>query len=190
MCDGANYLMCMNHALWSAGVWEDRRSANLVDGGAPFYDTYRCADGEWVAIGAIEPQFYSLLLDKLGLGKEPAHDQLDQSAWPARKSRFAEIFALKTRKEWCTVFEGVDACFAPVLNLEDSITDAHNVARGAFVTINGVVQPSPAPRFSATPGAIQGPPPAISDQSRATFTAWGLSPGEVDEVLGMEGETK
>lgn len=182
MSDGANYLMGMTHALRSVGDWTDQRVSNIVDGGAPFYDTYCCKDGKWVAIGAIEPQFYALLLDRLGLGDEPPHDQLDRAAWPARKAQFAAIFASRTQQQWCEIFDGLDVCFAPVLNLAEAVTHPHNVAREAFVEIDGVVQPTPAPRFSETPGAIQGPPPKVGEQTASAPRSWGLSDAEIEQL--------
>ena len=134
---------------------------NLLDGGAHFYDSYETADGQYVAIGAIEPQFYALLLEKLGLADDPDfRSQMDPVAWPGLAERLAALFRTRTRDEWCALLEGSDVCFAPVLSLAEAPRHPHNVARGAFVEVGGMVQPAPAPRFSATPSDPPRPPPA------------------------------
>lgn len=156
MCDGANYLMGMTHALHAAGQWHDRRAANIVDGGAPFFDTYRCADGKWAAVGAIEPQFYEVLISELGLSGKMAGDQNDQSLWPENKRIIADTISGKSRDEWVAQFDGKEACFTPVLSLAEVSSHPHNVARGAYSTIDGQLHPAPAPRFGLTPGGIQG----------------------------------
>ena len=141
--------------MMGAGVWRDRRGVNLLDTGAPFYDVYRCADGQFVAVGALEEQFYASLLDGLGLaGDETLPDRNDPRQWPALHDRFSEAFAGRTRAEWWQVFEGTDACVAPVWSLVEATADEHNRERGVFVEVDGVVQPAVAPRFSATPGQV------------------------------------
>ncbi|MBV8594078.1 MAG: CoA transferase [Caulobacteraceae bacterium] len=179
MSDGAASLMAMFYGFKAAGMWTDERSANLLDGGAHFYNTYRCADEEWVAIGSIEPQFYALLLEKTGARDPEFSAQMDQRAWPDLRARLAAIFETKTREEWCEIMEGTDVCFAPVLSLDEAPRHAHNLARETFVEVAGVIQPAPAPRFSATPGAIAGPPPAIGAHTREALADWGLSATEV-----------
>lgn len=152
MTDGSALLAGMSYAMLASGTTSDVPGTNLLDGGAPFYDTYACADGKWIAIGSIEPQFYALLRDKLGIADDPAFEaQFDKAAWPARKERFAAIFATKSRAEWCALMEMTDACFAPVLSMAEAPEHPHNQARATFVTVGGAVQPAPAPRFSATP---------------------------------------
>ena len=152
MTDGAALLMSMIWSFHGQGLWRDARGVNLLDTGAHFYDTYACADGEYVAIGAIEPQFYAVLRDKAGLAADPAFDrQMDPRGWPALKETLAAVFATKTRDEWCAILEHGDACFAPVLSMRDAPKHPHNVARGTFVEAGGVIQPAPAPRYSATP---------------------------------------
>lgn len=149
MTDGAALLMAMTYGMEAAGSWTNRREDNWLDGGSHFYDTYKCADGKWVAVGAIEPQFYALLLEKLGLQVADA-------------KALREVFLTKTRDEWCAIFEGSDACVAPVLDLDEAPKHPHNVARGTFIEIDGVMQPAPAPRFSrtcATLGNKTGPLP-------------------------------
>ncbi len=144
MTDGASLLMAIIYGMRAAGAWKNERASNLLDGAAPFYDTYACADGKFLAVGAIEPQFYALLLEKIGLADSPA-------SWPEKKKQFAEIFRQKTRDEWCALLEGTDACVAPVLDLDEAPRHPHNVARQTFVEVDGVVQPAPAPRFSRHP---------------------------------------
>ena len=179
MTDGAASLMSMFYGMKAAGVWTDARKSNLLDGGAHMYDTYQCKDGKWVAIGSLEPQFYALLLEKTGISDPEFSNQMDRAAWPTLKSKLAAVLASKTRDEWCVVMEGTDVCFAPVLSLEEAPNHPHNVARSTFVTVEGVVQPAPAPRFSATPGRIQGPPPKIGGDNEAALADWGLTADEV-----------
>ncbi|MEG3170161.1 CaiB/BaiF CoA-transferase family protein [Sphingomonas sp. LB3N6] len=152
MTDGAALLMSMIWSFHGQGLWRDARGVNLLDSGAHFYDTYACADGTYVSIGAIEPQFYAVLREKAGLAADPAFDrQMDPRGWPALKERVAAIFASRTRDEWCALLEHSDACFAPVLSLAEAPAHPHNVARGTFIEAGGVIQPTPAPRYSVTP---------------------------------------
>ncbi|NWG45235.1 MAG: CoA transferase [Alphaproteobacteria bacterium] len=177
MVDGAASLMTMFWSLRSAalpGFSLGARGEGMLAGGAPFYDTYETADGKWVAIGAIEPQFYALLREKAGLD-DPAFDaQFDTAAWPALKAKVAEVFRTRTRAEWCALLEGTDACFAPVLTMDEVPDHPHNKARGIYVERDGVVQPAPAPRFSRTPGAIAGPPAEPGAHTEAVLADWGL----------------
>lgn len=154
MSDGASTLMASLWGMNASGAWRDQREANLIDGGAHFYDTYQCSDGKWVAIGAIEPQFYHILLDRLGLEDKDLQAWRNPDAWPSMKQRLAEKFAARSRDEWVNVFAGLDACFAPVLSMEEAPRDPHNLARSSLTNIDGVVQPAPAPRFLGTPGTI------------------------------------
>jgi alpha-methylacyl-CoA racemase len=172
MTDGASYLMSLFYGMFAAGQWQDRRRSNLLDGGAPYYDTYRCADGQWISIGSLEPQFYALLLEKTGAGTELLEQQTTHAAWPKMRERFRELFASKTRAEWCAILEDTDVCFAPVLSLAEAPDHPHNAARGTFVKAGGVIQPAPAPRFSATPGAIQWAPAPIEKDAAAAIAAW------------------
>ena len=154
MTDGAALLMSMIWSFHGQGLWRDERGVNLLDSGAHFYDTYACADGKYVSIGAIEPQFYAVLREKAGLAADAEFDrQMDPRCWPALKDRLAAVFASRTRDEWCAILEHTDACFAPVLSLAEAPAHPHNVARGTFTEAGGVVQPMPAPRYSATPTA-------------------------------------
>ncbi len=152
MTDGAALLSAQTYALLAAGIWRDERGVNVLDGGAHYYDTYETADGKYVSIGSIEPQFYALLRDRLGLtGDADFARQDDPAAWPRLKQRLEAIFLTRTRDEWCALMEDSDICFAPVLSLAEAPGHPHNVARGTFVEAGGVIQPAPAPRFSETP---------------------------------------
>ncbi len=179
MVDGAAALMTMTYTLMSSGIWKEARGTNLLDTGAHFYEVYETSDGGYFAIGAIEPQFYAELLRRLGLEGEELPDQMDREAWPAMKERFAALFAGKTRKEWEVIFEGSDACAAPVLSPLEAPHHPHIAARGTFTEVAGVVQPAPAPRFGGTPGSIRNPPPNPGQHGDEALTDWGLDPDEV-----------
>jgi alpha-methylacyl-CoA racemase len=168
MTEGSSLLAGMLRWLGATGRWRDARGVNLLDGGAHFYDSYETADGKYVAVGAIEPQFYAELLTKLGLGEDSAfRAQFDAEGWPALTARLAALFRTKTREEWCALLEGTDACFAPVLSLAEAPLHPHNVARNAFVEVGGMTQPAPAPRFSATPADPPRAPPAAGADNDA-----------------------
>ena len=154
MTDGSALLSAMMYGFAARGWWSNERGTNLLDGAAPFYDTYRCADGRHVAIGAIEPQFFATLRALCGLDDPSLDAQMDAAAWPEAKVAIAALFATRTRDQWCELLEGSDACFAPVLDWDEAPRHRHNVARATFVTVDGVVQPAPAPRFSRTPPAV------------------------------------
>lgn len=179
MSDGAASLMAMFYGFKASGLWQGGRRNNMLDGGAHFYDTYRCADGKWISIGSIEPQFYALLLEKTGATDPAFARQMDRTAWPELREKLAALIARKTRDEWCEIMDATDVCFAPVLDLDEAPHHAHNVARETFVEVAGVTQPAPAPRFSATPGAIQGPPPKVGAHDREALADWGFSPAEI-----------
>ena len=182
MSDGAASLMSMFYGMKASGMWTEGRRSNLLDGGAQFYDTYECSDGGWIAIGSIEPQFYALLLQKTGITDPAFQAQMNRAEWPALKAKLAAVIRTKTRDEWCAIMDGTDVCFAPVLSLEEAPRHAHNVARSTFVEIDGVTQPAPAPRFSATPGVVQGPPPAIGAHTAEVLADWGLPAGLAAEL--------
>jgi alpha-methylacyl-CoA racemase len=158
MVDGAAALMTMTHSMRAMGIWNDERGTNMLDTGAHFYDVYETADGGYVSIGSIEPQFYAELLRLTGLEGEDLPWQHDRAQWPALKERLAGIFRTKTRDEWCEIMEGTDVCFAPVLTIPEAVAHPHNVHRGTFVEVAGIPQPGPAPRFSRTGAAIARPP--------------------------------
>ena len=158
MTDGSALLMTMIYGWKAAGQWIDRRGVNMLDGGAHFYGTYQCSDGEWIAVGSIEPQFYALLVEKAGLQDVDLAAQRDRATWPQMRERLAEAFARRTRAQWCELMEGSDVCFSPVLSMTEAPGHPHNAARQTFVDVQGVTQPAPAPRFSETPASIDAPP--------------------------------
>jgi alpha-methylacyl-CoA racemase len=176
MTDGVASMTTLFHGLRHAGIWTDERDANLLDGGAHFYDVYECADGKWIALGSIEPEFHALMLEKLGLKDDPAFAaQMDRSAWPALSEKVAAKVKTKTRDEWCALMEGTDVCFAPVLSMSEAPNHPHNVARGTFTEAFGALQPNVAPRFSRTPGAIQGPPAQPGAYTDEVLADWGVN---------------
>ena len=181
MTDGAASLMAMIYGLKGVGEWDQRRQANLLDGGAHLYDTYRCADGKWISLGPLEPQFYAELCRRLEIDDPEFARQ--RSAWPQLKAKLEAVIARRTRQEWCERLEGSDVCFAPVLDMDEAPRHPHNRARGTFVEFEGLVQPAPAPRFSRTPGAIQGPPPAVGRDDREGLLDWGFSEDEIQALV-------
>ncbi|HEY8094198.1 MAG TPA: CaiB/BaiF CoA-transferase family protein [Acidimicrobiales bacterium] len=185
MVDGAAVMMAMFWAMKHLGLFdEERRGQNLLDTGAHFYDVYRCADGRYVSIGSIEPQFYAELLRLTGLADDPEFaPQMDRDLWPVLKTRLEQVFRTKTRDEWCLIMEGTDACFAPVLTMSEAAQHPHNVARGTFVEVAGVVQPAPAPRFSRTVPEVTGPPAHPGQHTREVLLDWGLDDGRVDALM-------
>lgn len=173
--DGTASLMAVMFGLRASGIWTDDRDANLLDGGAHFYDVYETSDGKYVSIGSIEPQFYALLLEKLGVKDDAAFGaHMIKPEWPALSEKVAAIIKTKTRDEWTALMEGTDVCFAPVLTMGEAPSHPHNVARGTFTTIDNVVQPAPAPRFSRTPSAIQGPAAAPGAHTEEVLSGWGI----------------
>jgi len=174
MVDGAASLMTMTYAFRQLGLWTEGRGVNVLDSGAPYYEVYDTADGRWFAVGAIEPQFYAELLRVLGLDGEDLPAQNDREQWPAMKERFAAVFRTRTRDEWADAFAGTDACGAPVLSPWEAHTHPHNVQRGTFVEVEGVVQPGPVPRFSRTPAEVHRPPPVAGQDTDDALRAWGI----------------
>ena len=185
MVDGSAVLMTMFWAFKSMGIFdENARGTNLLDTGAHFYDVYRCSDGEYISIGSIEPQFYAELLRLTGLDDdEQFAKQNDQSEWGPLKERLTEVFATKTRDEWCAVMEHTDVCFAPVLTMSEAAEHPHNVERETFVEIDGVTQPAPAPRFSRTTSTIASSPAWPGQHTRDVLADWGVEPDRVDALL-------
>jgi len=171
MVDSTAHLTTMFHGLLAEGVWTDRPEQNLLDGGAPFYGTYRTSDGGWMAVGALEPAFYDELLTGLGIDPDEG-DRKDPSAWPDLRQRISDAFATRTRDEWTAAFAGSDACVAPVLGLGDATRHPHLTARGTFVEHHGVVQPAPAPRFSRTATTLYRPPPAPGQHTDEVLAEW------------------
>ena len=170
--DGVSVLAQMNWALRAGGVWGDRAVSNLLDGGAPFYSTYRCSDGGYLAVGSLEPQFYALLLEGLGLTDAGLPAQTDPEGWPVLRERFTQAFASRTRDEWAAVFAGTDACVSPILNWPEVAAHPHMAERGSVREIHGVVQAAPAPRFSRTIPDDPTPPPAEALTAKEALASW------------------
>jgi alpha-methylacyl-CoA racemase len=182
MMDGVAMLSASILGFTNMGVWRPERESNFLDGGAPYYDSYETSDGRYITIGSIEPQFYALLLEKLGL--DPVEwPQDDRSRWPELHARLAEVFRGRSRDEWCDLLEGTDVCFAPVLGFEEAHKHPHLADRGTYVEDFGMLQPAPVPRFSRTPGAIQAPPCSPGEHTREVLTDWGFTPEEREAVI-------
>ncbi|WP_395453576.1 CaiB/BaiF CoA transferase family protein (plasmid) [Azospirillum melinis] len=181
MVDGAASLGAALYGLLDAGLWRDRRAGNLLDGGVPWYDSYETSDGRHVAIGPLEPRFYERLLELLGLTDAALRDR-SEANWPCLRKAFAEVFRTRTRDEWCALLEGTDVCFAPVLSMAEAPHHPHMAARGSFVEMDGVVQPAPAPRFSRSRPAVQGPPPEPGEHTRSVLEDWGFSAEDISRL--------
>jgi alpha-methylacyl-CoA racemase len=182
MVDGAALLTSFIHGMRGQGLWQDARGTNLLDTGAPFYDTYETADGLFMSVGAIEPQFYAALLHGLGLAGEDLPGQLDRDGWPTLRARFTEVFKGRTRDEWTAIFDGTDACVAPVLGIGEAPAHSHATARTGFVDVGGLTQPAPAPRFSRTSAATPVPPVRVGEHTDATLAELGLSAAEIAKL--------
>ncbi|MBV9795304.1 MAG: CoA transferase [Actinobacteria bacterium] len=172
MIDGASVLAQMMWAFRGTGTWTDDRQDNLLDGGAPFYDTYTCADGRWLAVGALEPQFYQAFLTGLGLAGEELPPQMDKSGWPRLRARFTAVIVTRTRDEWAEVFAGTDACVTPVLSFGEAGTHPQLAARRTIIDVGGVEQAAPAPRFSRTPAGEPTPPRPPGADLAAVLADW------------------
>lgn len=185
ICDGAVSLMTTIHGLKGIGFWDDQRDNNMLDGGAPFYRNYECQDGRYISFGSIEPQFYALLLDKLGVdfGGTDYSVQLNKADWPRQREVIAARVKEKTQAQWCEIFDGSDACVAPVVSLDEAADHPHNAARGNIVERDGVVQSAVAPRLSRTPGEIQGSPAVSGAQSREILRELGYSDAQAAELI-------
>lgn len=183
MVDGSALLTTVFHGFAAVGRWRPARGTNLIDGGAPFYDTYQTADGQFVAVGALEPAFYAELLEGLGLAGDPdLPDRADPANWPALRERFAAVFAKRTRAEWAEVFGTSDACVAPVLGLDEVAAHPHNQARKLFIELGGVTQPAPAPRFSRTAPGTPLPPPLAGADTDAVLAGLGHTAAEIADL--------
>lgn len=181
--DGSALMTALMYTMMHNGRWNHRRQSNFLDGGAFWYDCYQCADGEWVSVGALEPQFYAELIERCGLGDEGLQGaQFDFSRWPEMRQRFEQLFRTRTRDEWCELLEGTDVCFAPVLNLEEAARHPHNRARRTFMEVDGLTQPAPAPRFSATPAELGGPPAEVGAHAVELLRTAGFSPREIEAL--------
>ncbi|HVC56219.1 MAG TPA: CaiB/BaiF CoA-transferase family protein [Stellaceae bacterium] len=179
MVEGSASLMMMMYGALAAGAWREARGSNRTDGGAPFYHVYETQDGEHVAIGSIEPQFYAQLLKHTGLADTELPAQGDRAAWPDMQRRLAQIFKAKTRAEWTQIMEQTDICFAPVLRMSEALAHPHNRHRQSFVEIDGVPQPAPAPRFLGTPSRVQRPPARVGEHTDAILGDWGFAADEI-----------
>jgi alpha-methylacyl-CoA racemase len=179
MVDGAASLMTMFYGLRAGGMWSDERGANILDGGAPFYRTYACKDNNCVVVCAIEKKFFGTLLTAMSIDDIDPGDQFDKAKWPQHAARFEHVFSTKTRDEWCALFDGIDACVAPVLSMAEAHQHPHNRARNTFQEINGVIQPGPAPRFSRTRSEISGPPGTSGIEA---LRDWRVPPGEIERL--------
>jgi alpha-methylacyl-CoA racemase len=182
MVDGSALLTSFAYGMRASGAWQDKRGSNLLDGGAPFYDTYATADGQYVAVGALEPQFYAALLAGLGLADADLPHQHDKDNWPVLRQRFAAAFAARTRAEWEREFAGTDACVAPVLTMAEAPAHQHATARKAFVEIGGVTQPAPAPRFGRTAAATPAPPPRPGQDTDEVLAGLGLDAAAIADL--------
>jgi len=182
MVEGASLLTAMFWGLRAGGQWSDTRGENVLDTGAPWYDVYETRDGKYVAIGAIEPKFYAELLARTGLANEALPAQDDRARWPDLRRRFEQIFAGKTRDEWCAIFEGSDACFSPVLTFDEAKGHPHNIARRGHVAVGTVDQPAPAPHFSRTPGVTRRAPPERGARGAEALADWGFSAPEIERL--------
>jgi alpha-methylacyl-CoA racemase len=179
MVEGSASLMTSMYGALASGVWTEQRGHNRTDGGAHFYHVYETKDGEHVAIGSIEPQFYQLLLTHIGLEGAELPPQSDRAQWPAMQERLAAIFKQKTRAEWVAIMQDTDICFAPVLGMSEAIRHEHNRHRDSFVEIDGIAQPAPAPRFLGTPTSVQRPPARVGENTDEILRDWGFSDGEI-----------
>ena len=182
MVDGVAQLTALFHGGLAGGWWVPEREANLLDGAAPFYDTYSTADGESLALGALEPKFFAVLVERLGLDPAMLPAQYDTDGWPELRRRLTEVISTRTRAQWTVELEGTDSCAAGVLSLAEAPAHPHNVARGTFIEVDGVVQPAPAPRFSATPTALPTPPPTPGADTDAVLAELGYSGDEIGNL--------
>ncbi len=183
MVDGSAVLMSMMWGLRHLGAFDEQhRGGNVLDTGAPFYDAYECADGSFIALGSLEPQFYAELLATTGLAGEDLPEQMDRGGWPRLRERFTELFKTKTRAEWCALLEHTDACFAPVLTLSEAAEHPHITARGTIVEYEGVLQPAPAPRFSRTAPELQRPPAKPGEHTDVALRDWGFTDAEIAKL--------
>jgi alpha-methylacyl-CoA racemase len=182
MVEGSAALMHMMYGMLGAGLWQDRRGANMLDGAAHFYDCYEAADGQYVSIGSIEPQFYAQLVELAGLDADRFAPQHDAGQWPQLKAALAEVIRQKTRDEWCDIMEGTDVCFAPVLSMSEAPRHAHNRARESFIELDGITQPAPAPRFGRTPPAMPTAPAASGRDTDDVLGAAGFTTDEIQRL--------
>jgi len=182
MVEGSASLMMMMYGALASGAWTEERGHNRTDGGAHYYRVYETRDGEHVSVGAIEPQFYALLLQHTGLEGADLPSQTDRAHWPEMQQRLARIFKEKTRAEWTEIMQQTDICFAPVLRMSEALSHPHNRHRESFVEIDGIAQPAPAPRFLGTPTRVQCPPARVGEHTHEVLRDWGFSAAEIAEL--------
>ena len=183
MLDGTNLLGAMMYGFHGMGNWSRERGRNWIDGGAPYYDTYQCADGKFIAIGAIETSFYRLLLQLCDIDDPQFEQAADIEQWPELKAKLAILFRTRTRAQWCEVLEGTDACFSPVLDMDEAPAHPQNHSRGNFVELAGLTQPAPAPRFSKTPAAISRQPPLPGEHGEEVLREWGIEEARISRLV-------
>jgi|TARA_B110000971_G_scaffold94502_1_gene97166 alpha-methylacyl-CoA racemase len=186
MTDGTASLLSPFYGLMAMNMWTTDRYSNKLDGGAHYYGSYECSDGKYISIGSIEPQFYSLLLQKCGITDAAFLAQQDQSQWPELRNKLTDLFKTKTQTAWCDLMEGTDVCFAPVLNLKEAPAHPHNQARETFIDIDGVTQPAPAPRFSRTQGQVQSPAAIAGEHTESILQDWGFSESDIGALKAAE----
>ena len=182
MTEGTAQLMSMIYGMKASGFWTDQQQSNLLDGATHFYDSYECKDGKFVSLGSIEPQFYSILLDKMELDSNEFSEQMNKEKWNEYKAKFKKVFLSKTRDEWCEIMEGTDICFAPVLSMDEAINHPHNKERNSFSTIDEVTQPSPAPLFSETPSKIKHLQNPIGEDTKEILDSIGWTE-QIDDLI-------
>jgi alpha-methylacyl-CoA racemase len=183
MVDGAAQLMWMFHGFHDMGMWDaTQRESNMLDGGAHYYDTYECSDGQYVSIGSIEPQFYALLKQHADLSEEDFGDQNNAAQWPQMKEKLAAVFKQKSQAQWCEIMEGTDVCFAPVLSFLDAPAHPANVARETYIEVDGLTQPAPAPRFSRTPSSVAHAGPQMGQDTDTVLAAMGFGESEIADL--------
>ncbi len=182
MVDGSAVLMTMMWGLTKLGFWDEKLGANVLDTGAPFYDTYETADGKFVSLGSLEPQFYAELIEKLGLTDAGLPQQMDRNNWDTLRTKFTELFKTKTRDQWDEILRGTDACYAPVLTMSEAAEDAHMKARSTIIDRDGVPQPAPAPRFSRTVAEVQRAAPWAGQHTDEAMVAWGFAADEIAKL--------
>ena len=183
MTDGTALLLSMCHSFMARGQWQQRRGSNLLDGGAPFYSVYETADGRYMAVGALEPQFFAELLARLGLDPHTLSAQADFERWPELRAELAAVFRSRTQEQWTQLLEGTDSCVAPVLSMTEAPAHPHNRMRSTFVDVDGTMQAAPAPRFSRTPGSIARPPALSGEHTREALVEWGFPASEIDDLI-------
>jgi alpha-methylacyl-CoA racemase len=185
MTEGSALLMSMMYGMLNSGIWTDSRDSNLLDGAAHFYGCYECKDGKFVSIGSIEPQFYSLLREKMNIDEDIFDNQMDKASWPALRENLETRFKKKTRDEWCEIMEGTDICFAPVLSMSEAINHKHNVERNSFFELDNVFQPSPAPKFSYSKSEVSHPPVKVGTHTKEIMISLGLE-DKVSDFLSQQ----